>query len=298
MQITPASLDSIYKGFNTIFTSALMGAQSNATKLAMHRTSGTRSEVYAAMSLIPRMREWVGERQFHSLASRTYELKNREFELSVKVSRNDIEDDQLGVYTETLMMMGFQTGRLVPDLIIEALKAGGAATSKCLDGASFFSNAHPIDPDTGTGSQSNSYSLALSDTNYDAVRTGMGKLQGADSRSLLIRPTHLIVPPALETTAKKIVVATELAGAGTNVQAGTTEILVLQELTSDTEWYLADLSKPFKPFVSQMRRAPALSRSDTPGAPSVFRRSEFEYGTDARAAAGYGLWQLIARGNA
>lgn len=61
---------------------------------------------------------------------------------------------------------------------------------------------------------------------------------------------------------------------------------------SGTPWFLLDTSKPVMPFIYQERlpyELVAMNRSEDP---NVFFNDAFLYGTRARMAAGYGLWQL------
>lgn len=62
---------------------------------------------------------------------------------------------------------------------------------------------------------------------------------------------------------------------------------------SNPRWYLADLSKPIKPFVYQVRRDYEFKSFTSLDDRNVFERDEFEFGVSARAAVGVGLWQLI-----
>lgn len=45
------------------------------------------------------MREWIGEREVQALAAYDYLIKNKKFEMTIGVPRDDIEDDKYGVYT-------------------------------------------------------------------------------------------------------------------------------------------------------------------------------------------------------
>lgn len=61
---------------------------------------------------------------------------------------------------------------------------------------------------------------------------------------------------------------------------------------SGTPWYLLDCSQPVKPLVYQERRPfELMSRTDLRD-DNVFFQNKYIYGTDGRANAGYGLWQL------
>lgn len=63
-------------------------------------------------------------------------------------------------------------------------------------------------------------------------------------------------------------------------------------ITSDTAWFLLDTTKPIKPFIYQERKAPVFVEQTDPQADDVFSRKKFKYGAEARAAGGYGFWQL------
>ncbi len=57
-------------------------------------------------------------------------------------------------------------------------------------------------------------------------------------------------------------------------------------------WALLDTKRPLKPLIFQKRREYAFQTFASPGDEHVFKRNTFLYGVDARAAFGYGLWQL------
>lgn len=49
--------------------------------------------MYAWLGDIPGMREWIGDREVQNLTASDYTIKNKDFELTVGVDRNAIEDD-------------------------------------------------------------------------------------------------------------------------------------------------------------------------------------------------------------
>jgi len=63
-------------------------------------------------------------------------------------------------------------------------------------------------------------------------------------------------------------------------------------LTDDNAWFLLDTSKPVKPFIYQERKKPVFVQQVDPQADDVFMRKKFKFGAEARAAGGYGFWQL------
>lgn len=70
----------------------------------------------------------------------------------------------------------------------------------------------------------------LTQANYDAARTAMQSIRRRDGQIQAIRPVKLLVPPALEATARKIVEAALINGGDTNVWAKTATVVVIPHL--------------------------------------------------------------------
>ena len=94
MVINPQTLRGIYVAFNTVFNKALTEVQPMYTEIASVIPSTTDSETYAWLGDIPGMREWIGDREVQNLTASDYTIKNKDFELTVGVDRNAIEDDK------------------------------------------------------------------------------------------------------------------------------------------------------------------------------------------------------------
>ena len=99
MIITPQSLRGIYIGFNTIFNKALEEAKPLYTEVATITPSTTDSETYAWLNDIPSMREWVGEREVQNISASGYTIKNKPFESTFGINREEFDDDRLGIYS-------------------------------------------------------------------------------------------------------------------------------------------------------------------------------------------------------
>jgi phage major head subunit gpT-like protein len=78
----------------------------------------------------------------------------------------------------------------------------------------------------------------------------------------------------------------------------TTTISNYQAGSGNPSWYLIDNSHVLKPFIFQTRRPFAIIPRFSLTDPNVFDKNEFQWGTDGRCAAGYGLYQLIYRSDA
>jgi phage major head subunit gpT-like protein len=71
-----------------------------------------------------------------------YAIKNKTFENTVSVIRDEIEDDQYGVYKPVIEQLG-QDAALHPDEMVFGLLNAGF-TTPCYDGQYFFDTDHPV----------------------------------------------------------------------------------------------------------------------------------------------------------
>jgi len=239
------------------------------------------------------MRKWVGDKVVKALEAFKYTVVNDDFEATVEVDRNDIEDDNLGIYAPMAENAGF-SARQLPDEIDADLK-NNAFTKECYDGQYFYDTDHEVAgasvSNHGTAALS-SATRALADASYGAARQAIMGFTDDEGRPLGLIPDLLEVPPALEATAKLLVGNPKLADDTPNPYNGTAKLLVNPRLTSDTAWFLHVTSRPIKPFVYQERKAPVFVQQTDMNSDDVFMRRKFKFGAEARAAGGYGLWQL------
>jgi len=148
MVINDSSLQAVYKGFKTVFNEAFGAVKSMYTRVAMVVPSSVREEIYAWLGAFPRMREWVGERLVKNLELHTYTISNKDWESTVEVDRNDIEDDSIGVYRPIMAEMG-RSAAVHPDELVFGLLPQGFST-KCYDGQNFFDTDHPVGDSTAS----------------------------------------------------------------------------------------------------------------------------------------------------
>ena len=109
MKINSASLNALRVGFKTSFQGGLTQAQSQYGRVATTVPSSAKSEKYGWLGKLPRIREWIGDRLVQNLSEHDYEIKNKPFELTIGVDRDDIEDDNLGIYAPMFSEMGMET---------------------------------------------------------------------------------------------------------------------------------------------------------------------------------------------
>lgn len=299
MVITSAVLNNLRTTFNIQFKLGYSKAPTFWAKVATEAPSDSTSNTYGFLARNLKMREWVGPRIVNNLAEYSYVLGNKDFEETVAVKRNDIEDDKLGVYNTPFQQLG-EAAALHPDQLLASVIQAGT-TTLCFDGQNFFDTDHPISLAGFTGGiYSNNFNLALTADNYETVRAEMMAYKDDSGDPLGIIPNLLVVPPALEVKAKRIVISQTVPSfAGTasedNQLRGTADLLMVPWLTDTTAWYLLDVRRAIKPFIFQRRRAPQLITKTAVTDDNVFWLKEYVWGVDSRDNAGYSLPFLAAR---
>ena len=285
MIINPQSLRGIFVAFNTLFTKAFEGQKPNYEKVATVVPSTTDSETYAWLGDIPGMREWVGDREIQNLSGSDYTIKNKDFELTVGVDRNAIEDDKIGLYNPSIQMLG-ESAALHPDELVFTLLSSGFK-AKCFDGKAFYATDHAV----GKAAVSNKLNAPLTAESYKTARAMMMSYKNSKGRPLGLVPNLLVVPPALEAAARDILVADFVNGTKNTMQ-GTAEIHVEPNLKTDTEWHLLCTKRPIKPLIFQQRKKAKFVSKTAETDDNVFMSKKFIYGVDSRGNAGFGFWQM------
>lgn len=293
MLINVKNVRQIFINLKATFQNAFDQAPSDWQKIAMVVPSTGKENDYSWLSRFPKMREWIGDKVVKALAAFNYTIRNKDWEATVEVERNDIEDDQIMGYALQAKGAGQSAAELPADIVFALLSKG--FTNLCYDGQPFFDTDHL----SGGKSVSNKgtkklavTSLAAAKASYGAARTAMRSLKDDEGASLKIRPTILVLPPALEDDANYLMTADRFPDNTPNPYKGTAEVLVVPELTSDTAWFLLDTSKPVKPLIYQERKKPVFVEQTDYNADNVFMRKKFIFGAEARANGGYGFWQM------
>jgi phage major head subunit gpT-like protein len=300
LQVTQAALVALNTTLIKTFRGVYKDAPSWADKLSMEIPSTTAVNTYAWLERMIKMRKWVGPRVVQNMSTNMVQVVNDDYEATTSVKRNDIEDDQLGFYS-SIQSDFARAAALWPEQILKTLLLTGTTTTT-FDGVPFFSASHPINP---AGVQSNNFtSTALTAANVMAVRSAMRSITGFDGEPLGVNPRTLIVPPQLEGEAIVIAksetlpytIGSSFAGAKNPLTGLLDDVIVIDQLTAATTWYLADTTNAVKPLGMQMRKRP-----DSPVAlfnptdPTVFFLKEYYWGIDGRGAAFFGPWWLMAR---
>lgn len=150
MLINAQNLDIAFTGFNAAFMRGLGQAQSQIDLVATRVPSSARETKFGWLGKFPNIREWVGDRVVHKLAAHDYAIKNKPWESTISVERDDMEDDNEGIYAPLFEELGMST-TAHPDMLGFGLLKAGFDASKGLayDGQFFFDTDHPVLDENG-----------------------------------------------------------------------------------------------------------------------------------------------------
>lgn len=293
MLINRANLTSLYTGFKTSFQAGFGSVVSDYGRIATTVNSTTKQEEYGWLGTFPNIREWIGDRVINNIRNHSYTIRNKSYENTIGVDRDDIEDDNIGIFGPLFQEMG-QATAVFPDLLVwPFLKAG--FTNLCYDGQYFFDTDHPVIAEDGVSTVSvantdggsgtpwflvdasralkpviyqmrRSFAFTAMDqatdeqvftskkyrygvdgrcnvgygfwqiawgskqtldaAHYATARAALSGMKGDQGRALGIRPNLLVVPPSLESAARKILNSENAAGGESNEWKGTAELLI------------------------------------------------------------------------
>lgn len=162
--ITPALIQALFTSWRADFQGGLALAETQYQKIAQVIPSTSRSNTYGTLGHAPTLREWIGDRVIKEMAVHGYQLENKSFESTVGVSRDDIEDDEIGAYTGMFEELGRAAGVKPDELVFQALKDG--FINKCYDGQNFFDTDHPVYKDVNGQGDADHVSNIISESGY------------------------------------------------------------------------------------------------------------------------------------
>jgi len=164
--VTPALISALFTGYNANFEAGKSEAAPQFSKIASVIKSTTASNTYGWLGKFPSLAKWIGDRNIQSMKAHGYTITNEDYESTVGVDRNDIEDDNLGIYAPIFSEMG-RAAAIHPDEMVFPLLTAGFTTD-CYDGQFFFDTDHPVNPEVdGSG-----INASVANVEVDGVYTG------------------------------------------------------------------------------------------------------------------------------
>lgn len=155
-------LTALFVSMSAAYTQGHGAAKPQWQKIATEVPSTGAANYYGWLKDLPGIAEWVGERQLADIGKHGYSIENKTYESSISISRESVDDDQMGVYSVIAKNYGEQVA-LFPDTLSYPLLSAGFNTL-CFDGQNYFDTDHPLgdagnsvysnvvgDPSTDTG---------------------------------------------------------------------------------------------------------------------------------------------------
>ena len=283
--ITKSLLDTLFKDFSATFNKAYNSAPDPDDKETLRvedfamtfKSTGSATD-HTWLGQLPAMREWSGSRTISDLDLGKITVVNRNFEDTVKLSRNAIEDDSYGAFANLVEALGDAARDLWRQLGVAALLANG----DWADGKKFFASGRTIGDATITNGVTTSFSAAAVETAIAAMRGW--KLDGG--RIAGVRPKLLVVGPQNASAARRICNSELVAtAAGTATESNPLRGLLQYRVCDEIEggaWYLMGEKGGVRAVAVQKRKEPVLTRKDRDEDDNVFMQNENYYGADAR----------------
>lgn len=241
-----------------------------------------------------KMRLWTDERKPEKFNEYSYIVTNKDYEKSIAVDRDLLEDDQTGEVRRYVREWGWDYDRDVEDILLAHLRQG--SSNLCYDGQYFFDTDH-AEASSGTQTNMRGASLISASMVQDIVTrfTNFKDDKGMPAHSKF---THLVVYKgssnhwaSLELSQSAISI--EATYNKTNIFKGLFQVIPVEYGITVNEMIALDLSGMVKPLVVTDRKGfrnpnfTALENTSDSG----FHRREYVYGIDNRFGLGYYDWR-------
>lgn len=293
MEVNASSLIGTQKSFRALFLQSFDGFLASWPKHVMEINSTNAAEIYQWLGRVAAMREWIDSKASEQLRGFDFTIKNKDWESTIEVDRNHLEDDQLGLYTPRIQDLGMRAKQHPDKLLSEIRRAG--TTVLCYDGQFFYDTDHA---EGKSGSQSNKLAgtgVTPAQVRADlfAAKAALRKFKDDQGEPFVLSMGNMevvaVIPPDLE----KVFDELNNPAPGSTVPKTPINYEVDPYLTDADDWYLDFVGAPLKPFIKQNRKPINFVALDDPNSSeTVFMRRKFYYGVEGRYNEGYGLYQF------
>lgn len=298
MLVNRENVSEIFRNINTSFNAALQATQTQWPNIATRIPTMAIVEKMDWLGEFPNWREWVGDKVMQNLSAYPYTVTLTEYEASIAVKRRDIEADRYGIYGQQARSQGELAAYFPEERVADAVN--NSFTDLCHDGQAFFSNSHPLKAKDGSATTFDNLETAAltvstqaaAIASYGAAKTKLRSMKNSQGRPIRVRNFMLVVPPALEDIGQSLLTNDRLEDGKPNIYRGTAQLMVWEELTSSTAWFLCGQAGGLKPFMYLERKAATPANIDSPDSDHVKMTGEFVLSIEADGAGAYTFPQL------
>jgi len=296
MALDVAKITSNLRDLTAKFDMALETCTPFYPEVCKVRPSNRRDEKYAWLGNMPGMREWLGPRQVKQLRSADYLLKNKTFESTLGIDRDDIEDDEWGMYDDAMPQLAEEAAYHPDELWFTALQAG--ESTACWDGQLFYDTDH-LWGDSGSQSNDLTYNVTTPAdptpteflASYHQARSAVLNFKRDNGKNFMRpiirgqRDFLCLVPTNMELAATAAF-KSQIISNSTNIVLDTPRVVAAPSLTATDKWFLFYTGGKLKPFLFQARKP--LTRQMKGLKDIEFKNVKFM--TEARYNVGYLAW--------
>jgi len=248
----------------------------------------------------PRMREWVGSRQYQRLEGEMLTIRTSTYEATTLVPRTVVEDQVVSLIEANVRQMGAEYQRFLNEQLVSSLRNGN--TLPTFDGKPLLTSSAS---DRGANNV-NLFTNPLSiDNLQQAVNAMWGFTEPIEGRPLGMRPTHLLVGPKLQFTARELLNSSTIVMSGggatptvrgsSNVLQGILDLIVTEYIPDNSWFVIASGSNRFRPVIRVDRTDVPIefTAMSSPNDHIVFDQDSYAYGMRARHGFGSGAWFAV-----
>ena len=286
----------IEKGLKATFESAYESFPGNAYSrffdaCVTEIPSTAQSEKYGWLGGFPAVREWVGDKQAGTVTDYNYSITNKDWEMTIDIDRDEIDDDQLGRLEPRIRMMAQNMKSYRGYLAAQALVAGTSGLA--YDAAAFFANRTSPNDNLLAGSGE---TLAYIKTDIQLARAAMQEFQDDKGQPLGLEMDTIVVPSGLEALMLEAVKSTtnpggDGAGIYNPANSWIKNVICLPGLSDQDDWYGMCCGMALRPIIYQNRKDVSLVLDDT----QVKRNRKLIYSAESRGNVGYGFFQMAVK---
>ena len=236
------------------------GVEQWAKENGLYRSSRALRTTYPVPVSAAGYAESKGDVKYRDIFQKSLSLTPKTWQDGVAELASVIEAPDFIGWTSEPAAIAAAASALLNQIIADAL----AENATCWGGSVFDVDVGTYDNDfTGAGTTPTAPNLKL-------AKSRMRKIKAPNGKPLGLRLTHILIPSALEETAKDLLeqdMVIQAVGstfaAVDNRHKGTVKMIVPDELADDSQWYGLGLNKPgMVPWIVQDEGAPEEIRSD------------------------------------
>ena len=233
------------KGLRADFMKAYDTGESPADvkPLILETQSSSNKEDYGWLGSAPNLSEWLDERQLHGLLDFEYTIPNKDYEATIAVDRNALEDDQLGAVRTRVQDLAKKAKLHPRKKFFETVAEG--TTELCYDGQPFFATTHQDSADSGVQSNlltGTGISLAQIKADFEAAECAM--MEYKDDRGEPFNEgemdLYVVCRPCLKAKFNELRTSKQIDSSDNSLN-GRFKLIVSSRLPAaeDSDWYLA-----------------------------------------------------------